>query len=125
MDMRKFTEKSVNALQDAQSVAKEYGNQEIGQVHLLYSLVSADEGLIPQLLKKMEIDLSALQSAAQAEIAARSESDRRRTIFILGFGGGARQPRKNRRRKWGTAISPSNISFTGLPKNRTDGEKAV
>ena len=42
MDMRKFTEKSVNALQDAQSVAKEYGNQEIGQVHLLYSLVSAD-----------------------------------------------------------------------------------
>ena len=69
MDMRKFTEKSVNALQDAQSVAKEYGNQEIGQVHLLYSLVSADEGLIPQLLKKMEIDLSALQSAAQAEIA--------------------------------------------------------
>lgn len=69
MDMRKFTEKSVNALQDAQSVAKEYGNQEIGQVHLLYSLVSADEGLIPQLLKKMEIDLSALQSAAPAEIA--------------------------------------------------------
>ena len=33
MDMRKFTEKSVTALQDAQSVAKEYGNQEIGQVH--------------------------------------------------------------------------------------------
>ncbi|MFR1983544.1 MAG: hypothetical protein ACLS4Z_07285 [Christensenellaceae bacterium] len=32
--MRKFTEKSVTALQDAQSVAKEYGNQEIGQVHL-------------------------------------------------------------------------------------------
>lgn len=69
MDMRKFTEKSVNALQTAQSVAKEYGNQEIGQVHLLYSLVTADEGLIPQLLKKMEIDLPALQSAAQGEIA--------------------------------------------------------
>lgn len=52
MDMRKFTEKSVTALQEAQSVAKEYGNQEIGQVHLFYALITADEGLIPQLLKK-------------------------------------------------------------------------
>ncbi len=69
MDMRKFTEKSVTALQDAQSVAKEYGNQEIGQVHLFYALITADEGLIPQLLKKMELDLDALSSAVQSEIA--------------------------------------------------------
>ena len=69
MDMRKFTEKSVTALQEAQSVAKEYGNQEIGQVHLFYALITADEGLIPQLLKKMEIDLEGLRSAAQGEIA--------------------------------------------------------
>ena len=67
--MRKFTEKSVTALQEAQSVAKEYGNQEIGQVHLFYALITADEGLIPQLLKKMEIDLEGLRSAAQGEIA--------------------------------------------------------
>ena len=69
MDMRKFTEKSVTALQEAQSVAKEYGNQEIGQVHRFYALITADEGLIPQLLKKMEIDLEGLRSAAQGEIA--------------------------------------------------------
>ena len=69
MDMRKFTEKSVTALQEAQSVAKEYGNQEIGQVHLFYALITADEGLIPQLLKKMEIELEGLRSAAQGEIA--------------------------------------------------------
>lgn len=69
MDIRKFTEKSVTALQDAQSVAKEYGNQEIGQVHLFYALITADEGLIPQLLKKMELDLDALSSAVQSEIA--------------------------------------------------------
>ena len=69
MDMRKFTEKSVTALQEAQSVAKEYGNQDIGQVHLFYALITADEGLIPQLLKKMEIALEGLRSAAQGEIA--------------------------------------------------------
>ena len=34
MDMRKFTEKSLTAVQGAQSLAKEYGNQEIGQLHL-------------------------------------------------------------------------------------------
>ena len=53
MDMRKFTEKSVEAIGKAQSVADEYGNQEIGQVHLLYALITAEEGLIPQLLTKM------------------------------------------------------------------------
>ena len=69
MDMRKFTEKSANALQDAQRIAKEYGNQEIGQTHLLYALITADEGLIPQLLTKMGTDLKGLQEAVQAEIA--------------------------------------------------------
>ena len=69
MDMRKFTEKSVGALQDAQRTAKEYGNQEIGQTHLLYALITADEGLIPQLLQKMQIDLKGLREAVQAEIA--------------------------------------------------------
>ena len=39
MDMRKFTEKSVAAIEKAQSVAREYGNQEIGQTHLaLYAV---------------------------------------------------------------------------------------
>lgn len=50
-------------------MAKEYGNQEIGQTHLLYALVTANEGLIPQLLKKMGINLDGLQEAVQAEIA--------------------------------------------------------
>lgn len=56
MDMRKFTEKSVEAIGKAQSLAREYGNQEIAQEHLLYALVTADEGLIAQLLKKLDKD---------------------------------------------------------------------
>ena len=52
MDMRKFTEKSVTALQEAQSVAKEYGNQEIGQVHLFYALITADEGFMQRRIMK-------------------------------------------------------------------------
>ena len=64
MDMRKFTEKSAAALQSAQRVATEYGNQEIAQVHLLYALLTAEEGLIPQLLKREGKDAEGLCGAA-------------------------------------------------------------
>ena len=66
--MRKFTEKSLAALEKAQSVAREYGNQEIGQAHLLYALVTAEEGLIPELLKKMNKNEGAITAAVEAEI---------------------------------------------------------
>ena len=68
MDMRKFTEKSVSALQNAQSVAEEYGNQELTQAHLLYALVTASEGLIPSLLEKMQKDPKAVAAATLAGI---------------------------------------------------------
>ena len=68
MDMRKFTEKSVSALQAAQSIAKEYGNQEIKQAHLLYALVNDEEGLICNLFNKMGVPMSALKSNLEGEI---------------------------------------------------------
>ena len=69
MDMRKFTEKSTSALQNAGRVAQEYGNQEIGQLHLLYALVSDGEGLIRGLLTKLGIDANAVVQAAEKEIS--------------------------------------------------------
>ena len=69
MDMRKFTEKSVAAIEKAQSVAREYGNQEIGQTHLLYALVAEQDGLIYQLLEKMQKDVKGLKGAIEKEIA--------------------------------------------------------
>ncbi len=70
MDMRKFTEKSVAAVGAAQSVATEYGNQEIGQLHLLCGLFVDSEGLIFQLLTKMGKDGSSLRDLVEKEIAA-------------------------------------------------------
>ena len=61
MDMRKFTTNATTAVQKAQSVAREYGNQEIGQLHLLYALISADGGLIAQLLEKMQKQAQKIQ----------------------------------------------------------------
>jgi ATP-dependent Clp protease ATP-binding subunit ClpB len=68
MDMRKFTEKSAAAIGGAQAIAREYGNQEVGQIHLLYALVSQKDGLIAQLLQKMGKDVVAFERACLAEI---------------------------------------------------------
>ena len=68
MDMRKFTEKSASAIGGAQSVAREYGNQEVGQIHLLYALVSQKDGLIAQLLEKLGKDTRAIERAVKTEI---------------------------------------------------------
>ncbi len=52
MNIQKYTQKSVEALQNAQSIAREYGNQELAQEHLLLALLTQQEGLIPELIKK-------------------------------------------------------------------------
>ena len=52
MNIQKFTQKSIEAIQAAQSYAAEYGNQEITQEHLLYALLTQQEGLIPELIRK-------------------------------------------------------------------------
>ncbi|MBQ8610860.1 MAG: ATP-dependent chaperone ClpB [Oscillospiraceae bacterium] len=68
MNMQKCTQKSLEALQNAQSIAIEYSNQQLDQEHLLAALCAQEDGLIPQLLKKMELDAAALAHAAQEKI---------------------------------------------------------
>ena len=56
MNISKFTQKSVQAVQDCEKAAYEFGHQQIDEEHLLYCLLSDKEGLIPKLFTKMEID---------------------------------------------------------------------
>ena len=56
MNIRKFTQKSVQAVQDLEKVAYEYGNQEVEQEHLLYALLTQEDSLILKLIEKMEIN---------------------------------------------------------------------
>ncbi len=69
MDMKKFTEKSSEALVNAQRVSTEYGNADVGQLHLLFSLLSDKEGLISTLLSRMGVNVSALLERTRAEIS--------------------------------------------------------
>ena len=56
MNINKFTQKSMEAVQNCEKIASDYGNQEIEQEQLLYSLLTLDDSLIVKMIEKMEID---------------------------------------------------------------------
>ncbi|MDD7772207.1 MAG: ATP-dependent chaperone ClpB [Firmicutes bacterium] len=68
MNANKYTQKSLEAIQSAQDIAISHNNQQIEQVHLLQALLTQQGGLIPQLLKRMEVVPESLEAAAEAEI---------------------------------------------------------
>ncbi len=71
MNIQKFTRKSMEAVNDCEKLAYEYGNQEIEQEHLLVALLQQEDGLIPKLIEKMEIQLTHFADNAQSKLAAR------------------------------------------------------
>ena len=69
MNISKFTQKSVEAIQNCEKVATEYGNQEIDQEHLIYSLITLDDSLIIKLIEKMEIQPEHFRNRVEDYIA--------------------------------------------------------
>ena len=78
MNLTKFTQKSMQAVEQCEKLAYEYGNQEIEQEHLLYSLLTIEDSLILKLIEKMEISCRA--GTAQADQSTR-RTDLYRTRF--------------------------------------------
>ena len=68
MNMNQFTQKSLEAIQAAQNIANEYGNQQIEQAHLLLALVGQEGGFIPQLLTHMGLTVESFEAAARQEV---------------------------------------------------------
>ncbi|MBQ8877695.1 MAG: ATP-dependent chaperone ClpB [Lachnospiraceae bacterium] len=73
MNINKFTQKSLQAVEGCQKLAFEYGNQEIEQEHLLYSLLTMEDSLISKLIEKMEIQLQYFTNQAEALLAKRTK----------------------------------------------------
>ncbi len=71
MNIQKFTQKSIEAINGCEKLAYEYGNQEIEQEHLLVSLLLQEDGLIPKLVEKMEINLGHFTQNAKNCLAKR------------------------------------------------------
>ena len=70
MNAQKFTQKSLEAVQSAQDTAIEYQNNAIEPEHLVYALLNQENGLIPQLMTKMNVDAQALSNSVLAVISA-------------------------------------------------------
>ncbi len=68
MNAQKYTQKSLEAIQGAQSLAIEHANQQIEQGHLLLALLRQEGGLIPQLLQKMGVTVESLEAAVAQEV---------------------------------------------------------
>ena len=71
MNISKFTQKSIEAVQQCEKLAYEYGNQEIEQEHLLYSLLTIEDSLILKLIEKMEIQTQHFVNRAKSALEKR------------------------------------------------------
>ncbi len=71
MNIQKFTQKSLDAINSLEKITYDNGNQEIAQVHLLYAMLTQEDGLLPKLIEKMEINLEHFTDNVQAHIDRR------------------------------------------------------
>jgi len=69
MNLQKYTQKSIDAIQNTQNIASEYQNPQIEQQHLVYALLTQQEGLIPQLLIQIGVNINGIVNRAQEEIS--------------------------------------------------------
>jgi ATP-dependent Clp protease ATP-binding subunit ClpB len=63
MNYNKLTEKSMQAIQSAQSLAREYGNPELTEIHLLYALLTQENALLPQILRSCGVEGTSFENA--------------------------------------------------------------
>ena len=68
MNFNNYTQKSLEAVQSAQNLAQSNSHQQLEQVHLLLALLQQEGGLIPQLLRKMDVTVESLEAAANGEL---------------------------------------------------------
>ncbi len=68
MNFNNYTQKSLEAIQSARDLAVQNNHQQLEQVHLLLALLRQDGGLIPQLLRKMDVTVESLDAAAAAQL---------------------------------------------------------
>lgn len=73
MNINKFTQKSIQAVQDCEKTAMEYGNQEIEQEHLLYALLTQEDGLIPKMMEKMGLDVNLVINRVEQAVGKRTK----------------------------------------------------
>ena len=84
MNINKFTQNSLQAVQNCEKIAMDYGNQELAQEHLLYALLTQDDSLIAKLMEKMGLDKNMAINRVEAVLKKTSESTGRSAVCRTG-----------------------------------------
>lgn len=111
MNISKFTQKFLEAVQYWKSWRGEYGNQQIDQEHLLYSLLTVEDSLIFKLITKMGISGDQFRDEVQQAIGKAAEGIRRSGVFLQRCQQGAGRTRRTKPRRWATSMFPSSTYF--------------
>lgn len=82
MNINKFTQKSMEAVQNCEKLAYEYGHQEIDQEHFLYSLITIDDSLIRKLLEKMDINTDVFEAQVRGLLEKRPKVSGNIQVYI-------------------------------------------
>ena len=87
MKDNQYTQKSITAINAAQALASEYGNQELSQAHLLAALTDSADNLVYQLLGKMQLDAAAVARAAVETVAENASDGVIAPLLFIALGG--------------------------------------
>ncbi len=82
MNIQKFTQKSIEAVNTGEKLVYEYGNQEMEEEHLLLALMQQEDGLIPKLIEKMGMDPKAFTNEVIARVEARTKVSGAGQIYV-------------------------------------------
>lgn len=120
MDTNRFTQKSLEALQAAQQLAQSYGNAQVEQVHLLYALLSQENGLIGQLMSKLGLNTQQVQTACESAVNRLPKiSGSNQQPYVTASLSQALTEAENQMSRCATNISRLSICFLVCWKKRT------
>ncbi|MBQ8393644.1 MAG: type VI secretion system ATPase TssH, partial [Clostridia bacterium] len=127
MNVQNFTEKSLEALKSAQRLAKEYGNQSLECEHLLYALVSQEEGLVPEILRKLEVSVDTVKSQLDDKISrlVKVRGAQGGNIYISSSLDSVLQGAENEAETMGDSFVSVEHLFLALIANGNDGVKRL
>jgi len=125
MNISKFTQNSTQAINDCEKMAYEYGNQEIDQEHLLYSLLKQEDSLIGKLIVKMEIQKEYFENRVEAELNKKVKVSGGGNLYISQALNKALNHAENEAKQMGDEYVSVEHLFLSLVANANQGIKEI
>ncbi|SEF45963.1 ATP-dependent chaperone ClpB [Lachnospira multipara] len=125
MNINKFTQKSIESINNCEKLAYEYSNQEIDQEHLLYCLMTVEDSLISNLIEKMGIDKAGFLSAVEDLLKGKTKVSGNVQLYMSGDLNKALINAEDEAKKMGDSYVSVEHIFLSLIKYANKGLKAL